>query len=331
MMPSMGIAAFIKEIGRGKEGARALSSEQAHELMSQVLAGSVTDLEVGAFCIAMRIKGETPDELAGFLRATQAHCLAPVSASPVVWLPSYNGARKLPNLTPLLATLLAQRGAPVLVHGPLAEPGRTCSKEIFDALGHAAPTDQAGIEAVWQRGHAAIVSTEALCPPLARLLAVRRVVGLRNPGHTVAKLLHALPASAAAQGEAPTSFRIVNHTHPEYAGVLGEFLQQSRADALLLRGTEGEPVADARRTPRMSVFLQGELRADLGVAQREGVLTQIPELPRDIDAASTARYIERVMADQLPVPEPIALQVECILRALQATRLDPAPAHDHAA
>ena len=66
----MSISPFIREIGRGKEGARNLSRAQAHELMGMVLDGKVSDLELGAFCVAMRIKGETPDEMAGFLDAT---------------------------------------------------------------------------------------------------------------------------------------------------------------------------------------------------------------------------------------------------------------------
>ena len=65
----MGIANYIKEIGRGKDGARPLSRVQAADLLGQVLDGGVTDLEVGAFCLAMRIKGETPEEMAGFLDA----------------------------------------------------------------------------------------------------------------------------------------------------------------------------------------------------------------------------------------------------------------------
>ena len=126
----MSIAKYIKEIGRGKEGARSLTREQAHDLMSQVLEGKVTDLELGAFAIAMRIKGESPDELAGFLDAAHAHCLAITAPRPVVVLPSYNGARKLPVLTPLLALLLAHEGVPVLVHGPLRDPGRVTSAEV---------------------------------------------------------------------------------------------------------------------------------------------------------------------------------------------------------
>ena len=112
----MSIAPYIKEIGRGKEGARSLTQAQAYDLMSQVLDGRVTDLEVGAFCIAMRIKGESTDELAGFLEATQERCV-PIPAAAhrhnaVVLLPSYNGARKLPNLTAACGHRCTRAAAP---------------------------------------------------------------------------------------------------------------------------------------------------------------------------------------------------------------------------
>jgi anthranilate phosphoribosyltransferase len=312
---AMSISKYIREIGRGKEGARALNREQAQDLMTQVLEGRVTDLEVGAFALAMRIKGETPAELAGFLAAAQVHCLAPVAAQTQrqtqVWLPSYNGARKLPNLTVLLALLLAREGVPVLVHGPLQDPGRVTTAEVFQALGLPVARDAADIGAAWQRNEPAFVGTDVLCPPLARLLAVRRVVGLRNSGHTVAKVL--MPAHRGV-------FRVVNHTHPEYAELLAGFLAETHADAMLLRGTEGEPVADARRTPRMQVFIGGERSEALGVAAREGVLTRLPDVPAACDAATTAAYIAAVAQGQLPLPEPMALQADGIVRALRVLR-----------
>src|SRR5690606_9342729 len=118
----MGISVFLKDIGRGKDGARALTREHACELMGQLLDGRVSDLEIGAFCIAMRIKGETEQEMAGFLDAIQPRlCSLPNNGLTTVLLPSYNGARKLPVLTPLLALLLAQRGAAVVVHGTASE------------------------------------------------------------------------------------------------------------------------------------------------------------------------------------------------------------------
>jgi anthranilate phosphoribosyltransferase len=90
----MGISAYIKEIGRGKDGARALNREQAADLMGQLLDGQVSDLEIGAFCLAMRIKGETPQEMAGFIDAAQQrlhHFESPASTTTVV-ISSYNGS-----------------------------------------------------------------------------------------------------------------------------------------------------------------------------------------------------------------------------------------------
>ena len=114
----MGISQYIKEIGRGARGAKPLSREQAADLFGQVLDGAVTDLEIGAFCLAMRIKGETSEEMCGFLDATHSRlALLPATDRPLIVLPSYNGARKLPVLTPLLALLLAREGLPVLLHG----------------------------------------------------------------------------------------------------------------------------------------------------------------------------------------------------------------------
>ena len=60
----MSIKHYIKEIGRGKDGARPLSREQAHDLMGQILDEQVSNMELGAFCLAMRIKGETEQEMA---------------------------------------------------------------------------------------------------------------------------------------------------------------------------------------------------------------------------------------------------------------------------
>ena len=62
-------ARFIKEIGRGKKGARSLSRDDAFALYAAMLDGRVADLELGGIMLAMRIKGESVDEIAGFLEA----------------------------------------------------------------------------------------------------------------------------------------------------------------------------------------------------------------------------------------------------------------------
>jgi anthranilate phosphoribosyltransferase len=304
----MSIASYIKEIGRGKEGARSLTRDQAHDLMCQVLDGRVTDLEVGAFAIAMRIKGESEDELAGFMAATLERCIPLRTNKPTLVLPSYNGARKLPNLTSLLALLLAQQGVQVLVHGPALDPARVTTAEVFHDLGLPTARDADEIEHAWSRREPVFMRTDVLCPPLSKLLEVRRVIGLRNPGHTVAKLLDPF--------DSPLSMRVVNYTHPEYGVLLAEFVRRTSANAMLMRGTEGEPVADPRRLPKLDVFIGGVLRPELSRAPQGGVLTELPVLPREFDAATTAVYIQGVVSGEKPAPLPLVQQVESLMKAL---------------
>ena len=299
----MGISHYIKEIGRGKDGARPLLREQATDLMSQVLDGTVTDLEVGAFCLAMRIKGETPDEMAGFLDAVRSRMnLIPDGGTPVVVLPSYNGARKLPLLTPLLAMLLAREGVAVLIHGTPTENSRIFVSEVLEALYIPAQAAPKSITL----GELAFVPTEVLCPALKRLLDVRRVVGLRNPAHSLVKLMNPCVGKALI---------VSSYTHPEYAVSMAQTFELTHTNALLLRGTEGEVVADARRVPQMDAFINGQ-RQLLQEAQA-GTLKDLPDLPKTTDAASTAAYIQSVMAGQQAVPASIAMQVEHILRLVK--------------
>jgi anthranilate phosphoribosyltransferase len=311
----MAISHYLKVIARGTRGARPLSRDQACDLMGQLLDGSVSDLEVGAFCIAMRVKGETPEEMAGFLDAIHAR-LAPLPAStrPLVVLPSYNGARKLPVLTPLLALLLAREGLPVLVHGTATEDSRIFSQNVLAALDI---PELSAIQTI-APGRVAFAPTALLLPGLARLLAVRRTLGVRNSAHSLVKLMNPL---APVGGRALV---VGSYTHREYAESMAATFALTGADALLLRGTEGEPVADARRMPQMDGFLTGA-QARLEDAQG-GPLTALPELPFGADAKTTATLTRAMLKGLLPVPDPIARQVTHTVRWAEKMAADAGPA-----
>lgn len=301
----MGISHYIKEIGRGARGARPLDREQAADLFGQVLDGTVTDLETGAFCLAMRIKGETPDEMAGFLDATHARLARfPATGRPLVVLPSYNGARRLPVLTPLLALLLAREGLPVLVHGAATESTRVLASNVLAAL-NVPPL--AAIRPI-ANGEAVFAPTELLSPGLKRLLDVRRVVGLRNPGHSVVKLMQPTQGACVVVG---------SYTHPAYAESMAATFELLGMTALLSRGLEGESVADPRRTAQVDGFVRGK-RITLQ-SQQPGTQSEVPGLPQEIDVATTADYTRRVLAGQLPVPGAIAQQVEHVLQLARQT------------
>lgn len=294
----MSISQYIKEIGRGPRGAKPLTREQATDLFGQVLDGAVTDLEIGAFCLAMRIKGETTEEMAGFLDATHARLQRiPATNRPLIVLPSYNGARKLPVLTPLLALLLARQGLPVLVHGTQTEARRITASSVFEVLDIPA---MASVQPIAD-GTVAHINTGLLHAGLKRLLEVRQVVGLRNPGHSVVKLM---------QPGAGTQIVVSSYTHPEYLDMIRGTFATLRMQALLTRGLEGEVVSDPRRTPQIHGFVNGE-HTELAT-QQPGTLSEVPGLPTEIDATTTADYTRRVLAGEAPLPESIARQVHHI-------------------
>jgi anthranilate phosphoribosyltransferase len=217
-----------------------------------------------------------------------------------VVIPCYNGARKLPALAPLLALLLVQEGVRVCVHGTATENGRTTSFDVFSAMGYTPLQDiheaSAGLN---------LVPTEVLSTALKNLLDVRRVVNLRNPAHSLVKLMN------PCQGRA---LIVSSYTHPEYAVSMAQTFQLTQASAFLIRGTEGEPVADARRTPQMDFFHNG-ITQTVQAAQT-GALQSLPDLPAP-SAEATAAYIQQVLQRQRDVPAPIALQVQQILQALK--------------
>jgi anthranilate phosphoribosyltransferase len=308
-------ARFIKEIGRGVKGARSMAREDAAALYTAMLDGRVSDLELGAILLAMRIKGEAVEELAGFMEAAEAS-FAPLPSPPgefaPVLIPSYNGARKLANLTPLLALLLAREGVPTLVHGVQADPGRVTTAEILAEMGLAPASTSADLLDAFAMSRPAFMPIETLAPRLAWMLSLRRILGVRNSTHTLVKILQ--PFEGAA-------LRLVSYTHPEYLRTLGEYFTTAappaRGDAFLMRGTEGETVANPHRAQQIDWFHGGERTL---LVERDAPTDDLSEVPEARDAAATAAWIARALRGEVPVPPSILAQVAACVRAARALR-----------
>ncbi|HRO60752.1 MAG TPA: DNA-binding protein YbiB, partial [Burkholderiaceae bacterium] len=101
---------YIHEIGRGPRGARDLPAAAAGQLWQAILDGRLAPAAIGAALMAMRLKGESLDELRALREAVHARlpALAPAAGAdgPLVCMPCYNGARRLPNLSWLTAVAL---------------------------------------------------------------------------------------------------------------------------------------------------------------------------------------------------------------------------------
>lgn len=299
---------IIKEVGRGKNHARDLDYATANELYSKMLNGEVPDLELGGILIALRIKGEGEEELRGFYTAMQQQVISltpPIGKPMPIVIPSYNGARKQANLTPLLAMLLSKLGYPVVVHGISVDQTRVLTETVFALLGiH--PVQYAGqAQAQLESKHPVYIPISTFCPPMEKQLALRWQMGVRNSAHTLAKL-----ATPFAEDSA---LRLSSVSHPEYLPKVGTFFSDIGGRALVMHGTEGEVYANPLRFPQIAlVDRQG---ARILSERQQGITGSEVILPESKDPEVTARWIERCLAGVEAVPESLKIQIACCLIA----------------
>lgn len=303
----MDYAPLIKEIGRGTKGARDMDGPTAEALFGAVLDGRVPDMELGAILLSMRIKGESATELNAFVRAMQqrtARVEVPADGPRCVLLPTFNGARKQANLMPLVALLLARRGVPALIFGRHDFDSRESPFELLEALGLplAASTDEASRQL--REARVAALPLHLLNPGLDTLMALRPRLGVRNSGHSVAKLLDAAPGR---------SVRVVAVTHPEYLDSMGQALLTETTGggrALLMRASEGEAYAHLRRRAQLYGFIDGA-RHDLHPADTEDIDWPLNDC---CEASANAALICDMQEGRAPVPPRIEEQVAALAR-----------------
>ncbi|MHB0990110.1 MAG: DNA-binding protein YbiB [Burkholderiales bacterium] len=301
----MNYPVILKDIARGIHGARDLAIEEASLIYGAMLDGGVPELEMGAILIALRMKGESADELLGFYQAceTRLYSLAPPPGAlrPVV-IPSYNGARHQPNLAPLLALLLVKFGVPVLIHGTLESQGRTTSAYILRELGILPCIHLQQANTALANEGIAFVPIAVLSPGLADLLALRNRLGVRNTAHTLVKMISPFKSD---------SLRLVSVSHPDYLNKMRDFFIGAGLRALIMRGTEGEAFANSKRRPDLWYCDDG--KEQLLFEAEIGPLKTLPGLPESIDAVHTARWIEEALTGRHPIPLPLINQLACCL------------------
>ena len=298
----MDIKQIIKEIGRGKLHARHLDEETATTLYRAILGDEVDDLSLGAILIALRIKGEGEEELLGFYRALETFLPQWPTLPNTLIIPSYNGARRQANLTPLLALLLHKCGVNVFLHGIHNDPTRITSAQILAAMGVRPARDVAESHQQIVETGFSFITIDTLCPPLAKQLDLRWHLGLRNSAHTLAKLISPFVADAGV--------RLTSVSHPEYLPKVTQFFCDIHAKALVSNGCEGEVYLNTQR-PSPIHYVDNEGNNVSEILPR-GVPAQTP-LAANKEVATTVAWMQAVLNKECPIPLPLREQIICSL------------------
>jgi len=168
-------APFVRILGKGKLGSRSLSQVEAREAMQMILDDRVEPEQLGAFLMLLRVKEESPEELAGFIEAVRGRCGAPASLEVDLDWSTYAGKKRQLPWFILAALLLSANGIRACVDW----------NEVAQSL---------------DSTQFAFMSTDALSPRMSRIINLRPVLGLRSPVHTLCRLINPLHASHTVDG-----------------------------------------------------------------------------------------------------------------------------------
>lgn len=250
-IPEHDFAPFIRILGKGKKGSRPLTQDEAHIAMGMILREEVLPEQLGAFLMLMRVKEESPEELAGFVQAVREHL--PQSNIPVDldWS-SYAGKRRHLPWFLLSALLLAQNGVRVLMHGSEGHTaGRLYTEEMLPYLGLKAANSHDEVAAQLAQHNFSYIGLKQFCPILDHIINLRPILGLRSPVHTLVRLINPFNATHSIQGIFHPNYRPV---HQLASALLGD------KHTAVLKGEGGE----VERNPDVECLVQsvehGEMR-----------------------------------------------------------------------
>src|SRR6185312_111513 len=169
-------AGFVATLGRGPGRSRSLTRAEARRALAMVLAGRIEEIQLGAFLMLLRYRGEDVEEIAGLVDAARAHAGlgAPAGAPPVDldW-PSYGAGRTRSLPWFLLAALaLAASGRRVLMHGSNEFSSSVSVEAALAALGLAPSASRADVLADLAQRNFAYWPLAGLSPALERLLGM---------------------------------------------------------------------------------------------------------------------------------------------------------------
>ncbi|OYD07082.1 anthranilate phosphoribosyltransferase [Paludifilum halophilum] len=263
---------LLKEVGRGKKGAKNLTYEQACNAAERILTGKATSAQIGAFFMAERIKMESPEEILAFVEALRVHSIRYLLYGGIDCAGPYDGRRHSWIATLPTAFVLTACGLPVTLHGSPALPPkrgialidvlkemglsvRRCSREALQA-----GADQSGF---------LFVPADSWCAPLRAIRPLREELGFRTLLNTAEKLIRFSDAPYMAIGV----------FHKTAFDKMTEILTHIGVHSgIIVQGTEGSEDLPVDRRSRAAILRKGRCETMIFDPDSYGLKKRMPNI-----------------------------------------------------
>ena len=187
---------MIREAIAALVSGNSLTIEEAASVMEEIMEGEVTPAQLGAFVTALRIKGETVDEIAGLAKVMRAKAIRVVTDEPVLDIVGTGGDNANTfNISTVAAFVAAGAGIKVAKHGNRAMSSRCGSADVLEALGVRIDLGAEQVQRCLREVGIGFMYAPSFHPAMKYAAAPRREIGIR----TVFNILGPLTNPARAE------------------------------------------------------------------------------------------------------------------------------------
>jgi anthranilate phosphoribosyltransferase len=210
---------------------RDLSSDEAAEVLAQIMHGEVSETQIAAFLIALRTKGETVDELAGLARTMRELAApVPIARDDLLDTAGTGGGRSTFNVSTTAALIAAGAGCAVAKHGNRSATSRSGSADLLEALGARIDLEPAGVAACIEEAGFGFMFAPAHHQATRFVIPVRRELAVRTVFNFLGPLTN--PAGARRQ--------LIGVSDPAFAETIAGALARLGVErALIVCGEDG--------------------------------------------------------------------------------------------
>ncbi|MFD9735365.1 anthranilate phosphoribosyltransferase [Umezawaea sp. NPDC059074] len=264
-----------------------LSAEDTGWAMDQVMTGSATSAQIAGFVVALRAKGETPEEVDGFATMMLEHArrfTVDVRAVDIVGTGGDNSGSV--NISTMAAIVTAAAGVPVVKHGNRAASSKCGTADVLEALGVAIDLPPKGVQTTAVELGVGFCFAPIFHPALRFAGPTRGELGIPTVFNLLGPLTN--PAQPAVG--------LVGCARVNAAPLIAAVFARRGKTALVVRGDDGLDEITTTTTTAVWVADGGTVRTDVIDPSRLGVRPALPEDLRGGDAATNAEVVRELLA-----------------------------------
>jgi anthranilate phosphoribosyltransferase len=217
-----------------------LSENEAYECMMQIVSGNASNIQMASFLTALSMKGETVDEITGFVKAMREVCI-PVSPNingPLVDTCGTGGdTLKTFNISTISAIIAASCGVVIAKHGNRSITSKCGGADILEALGVTIDCSGEEVEKCMENAGIGFMFAPNFHPAMKYVMPVRQELGIR----TVFNILGPLTSPANAD------IQLLGVFDPQYVEIIANVLKNLGVKrAMIVHGfdKDGNPAMD---------------------------------------------------------------------------------------